>query len=121
MNTDWIRLRQIRIFGHHGVFADERALGQIFEVDVELNVDTHAAATSDTVQDTVDYVEVYHVVERIVAGPSCSLIETMLERIADEILRTFPVYEAVIRIRKPQARMPGPVGVVEVEIRRRKS
>ncbi|MBM3262141.1 MAG: dihydroneopterin aldolase [candidate division Zixibacteria bacterium] len=121
MSDDRIRIRQIRVFGHHGVFVDEKTHGQIFEVDVELSVNTRQAGISDALSDTVDYVEVYHIVEHIVSGPSCALMETLAERIAGEIVRVFPVLEAMIRIRKPQVRMPGPVGVIEVEIRRRKA
>lgn len=118
MTDDWIRLRQIRLFAHHGVYPDERKRGQLFETDVELQMDARAAATSDTLSDTVDYVAVYEVVRQIVSDSPVALLETLVERIALEILRSFAVSQVVVRMRKPQAPMPGPVGGIEVEVRR---
>lgn len=118
MTDDWIRLRQIRLFAYHGVYPDERKHGQLFETDVELQVDARASASSDALSDTVDYAAVYEVVHRIVCDSPVSLLETLVERIAQEVLRSFPVAQVIVRMRKPQAPMPGPVGGVEVEIRR---
>jgi dihydroneopterin aldolase len=118
MPDDWIRVKQIRVFGHHGVYAEERIHGQVFETDVELCTDLHPAARADAVRDAIDYVEVYRVVERTVSGSPNALMETVAERIAAELLRTFPVRQVIVRMRKPRAKMPGPVGAVEIEIRR---
>ena len=118
MTDDWIRLRQIRLFAYHGVYPEERKRGQLFETDVELQMDARASASSDALSDTVDYVAVYEVVHRIVSDSPVSLLETLVERIAQEILRSFTVAQVVVRMRKPHAPMPGPVGAIEVEVRR---
>lgn len=118
MAADCIRIRQIRVFGHHGVYAEERTQGQPFEVDLELRADLRTAGVSDDISGTIDYVAVYRLVERIVAGPPKRLLETLGETIAREILETFPVTRVTVRLRKPRVRMPGPVGAVEVELTR---
>ena len=118
MMDDWVHIQQIRLYGYHGVYAHEREQGQTFEIDVDLCADLSKAGASDKVEDTIDYVRVYRVVERVVTGPSHHLLETVADIVARELLRLFPARQVVIRIRKPRVQMPGPVGSVEIEIRR---
>lgn len=118
MASDWIRLRQMRLYGYHGVYPEERERGQIFEVDVELGIDLSRAAASDALEDAVDYVAVHRAVAQIVTGPPHMLLEALAGEIADGLLRQFPVAQVTVRVRKPRVQMPGPIGSVEVEIHR---
>ena len=115
---DWIRIGQIRLYGYHGVFAEEQEKGQTFEVDVELCMDLKQAGNSDCLESTIDYVEVYRVVEQVVTGKPKQLIEALAEHIARDLLKAFSIQQVIIRVRKPQVQMPGPFGTVEVEITR---
>ena len=66
--VDEITLTGLRVFGRHGVFEDERRVGQHFVVDATLYVSTAAAAASDDVADTVHYGEVAERIAAIVGG-----------------------------------------------------
>ena len=55
--SDRIGLAGLRVRGRHGVFDFERRDGQDFVVDVELELETRAAAASDELADTVHYGE----------------------------------------------------------------
>ena len=46
---DEITLTGLRVFGRHGVYEDERRVGQYFVVDFTLFLDTRPAAQSDDV------------------------------------------------------------------------
>jgi 7,8-dihydroneopterin aldolase/epimerase/oxygenase len=118
--TDRIVLRNIRLEGRHGVPDEERALPQPFEVDVELGLDLRPAGTSDDLARTVDYGGVDEIVRRIVGTESHRLLETIAERIADEVLRRFDVEEVTVRVRKPAVRLGGPLDYAAVEIRRQR-
>lgn len=118
MEHDWIRLRTIRLYGYHGVYPEERERGQFFELDVELGADLSQAAASDRLADAIDYTEVYRTIAQIVTGPPRMLLEALAGDIAERLLRQFPVTRVTVRVRKPHARMPGPIGSVEVEISR---
>jgi hypothetical protein len=52
---DRVAVRGLRAKGHHGVFEREREEGQLFVVDVEMAVDTRAAAADDDLTRTVHY------------------------------------------------------------------
>jgi dihydroneopterin aldolase len=118
--TDRITLRGLRAVGHHGVYAEERANGQPFVVDVVLEVDTRAAAASDDVTHTVHYGELAERVVAVVEGEPVNLIETLAQRIADVCLEDKRVAAVEVTVHKPEA----PVGVefsdVAVSIVRRR-
>ncbi|MET0829053.1 MAG: dihydroneopterin aldolase, partial [Microbacterium sp.] len=84
--ADEITLTGLRVFGRHGVFEDERRVGQHFVVDATLYVSTAAAAASDDVRDTVHYGEVAERIAAIVSGDPVNLLEALAQRIADALL-----------------------------------
>ena len=55
---DRIEVTGIRAWGHHGVLAAEKEIGQEFAVDVVLHLSTAAAGRSDVLSRTVNYAEV---------------------------------------------------------------
>jgi dihydroneopterin aldolase len=107
--------------GYHGVWDEERQIGQRFEVDVEFIIDVNAAAKSDNIKDTIDFYKVYQVVENIVAQKSFKLVETLAETIAATLLRKFSASELRVRVRKPNSPVPGICDGIEVEIVRQKN
>jgi dihydroneopterin aldolase len=116
--SDRITILGIRGFGRHGVFESERREGQEFAVDVELSVDTRAAAASDDLADTVDYGSVAVAVHTLIEGDPVDLIETLAERIADACLAFDGVAAVAVTVHKPAAPIPVPFGDVQLRIER---
>jgi 7,8-dihydroneopterin aldolase/epimerase/oxygenase len=113
---DRIVLRGLRARGHHGVYAEERASGQTFLVDLVLHVDTRAAAASDDVADTVHYGELAAEVVAVVVGEPVNLLEALASRIAQVCLRR-PLVETVeVTVHKPEAPVGVPFDDIEVTI-----
>jgi dihydroneopterin aldolase len=120
---DRIALRGLRFSARHGVHPEEKERPQPFEVDVTLTADLSAAAATDDLGMTADYGAIPAIVARIMDGPSVELIETLAGRIAEATLEaTDPaVVDAVeVRVRKPEAPLPGPFDTVEATIVRRR-
>jgi len=115
---DEILLTGLRATGHHGVYEHERRDGQEFVVDVAMHLDTHPAAASDDVSDTVHYGEVADEVAAIVAGDPVDLVETLAQRIADAVLRRPLVRRVRVTVHKPQAPIAVPFEDVAVTITR---
>jgi dihydroneopterin aldolase len=117
--ADLIRISGIKGFGYHGVFETERANGQDFYVDVELEVDLTRASVSDDVNDTINYAEVTDlVVEEITTNP-VSLIEKLAGRIAERIKETYAQAALVtVTVHKPQAPVSADVKDISVTISR---
>lgn len=115
---DEITLTGLRVFGRHGVYEDERKVGQYFIVDFTLRVDTRRAARTDDVADTVHYGDAAQQVADIVAGEPVDLLETLAARIADALL-TAPMVETVrVTVHKPDAPIPLPFSDVSVTVER---
>ncbi len=113
---DVIRVNNMVFYAYHGVEAAEKKLGQRFEVDVEIFLDTRRAGNTDDIVDTVNYAAVYEIAEEIVIEGEYNLIESMAEDIARLILKRLPVEKTLVRVRKPHVPLPGITDGVEVEI-----
>ena len=118
--TDTITITGIRAIGYHGVLEFERTSGQEFIVDVTLDVHTTDAAKHDDLQLTVDYSDVAKRVHAHIAGDPYQLIETLANRIADDLLTITRVLGVTITVHKPQAPIPVDFDDVAVTITRKK-
>jgi dihydroneopterin aldolase len=119
--TDRIVLSNLQIEARHGVEPREKVELQRFEVDVELHLDLAPAGRSDDLAKTIDYAAVDRRVREIVTSTSFDLIEALAERIASDLLADQPLADAVVvRIRKPDVRLAGPLDGPAVEITRRR-
>ncbi|MEI6648638.1 MAG: dihydroneopterin aldolase [Actinomycetes bacterium] len=106
--SDQIILTGISDTGYHGVFPEERVNGQLFIVDVVLDLDLVAAGNSDHLINTVDYSKVAKLAHDAIIGEPFSLIEKLGEHIALAILDRYSlVRKVVVTVHKPDA----PVGV----------
>ncbi|GIX45795.1 MAG: dihydroneopterin aldolase [Candidatus Tectimicrobiota bacterium] len=96
----------------------EQALGQRFEVDVELGLDLRPAAQHDDLARTINYAEVYDTVKRLVEGERFALLEALAEAIAVQVGRRFAPQRVRVCVRKPHAPIAGILDHVAVEIER---
>ena len=118
---DRIEVTGIRAWGHHGVLAEEKRMGQEFAVDVTLHLSTTPAGTADALSRTVNYAEVALAVHEEMTGGPYDLVETLAEQIAQRILTDtgHPLVRRVgIQVHKPAAPIGLPVGDVTVSIER---
>jgi len=117
--TDRIELRAMRFGGRHGVLPFEAERPQPFEVDVVIELDLAPAGTTDDLARSVDYGAVYAAARAVVEGPHAALLETLAERIAAALLAgSSPASSVTVRVRKPEAPLPGELAWAGVEIRR---
>lgn len=117
--SDRILLSNMAFQARHGVAEWEKAEAQRFEVDVELAFDVQRAALDDDLTQTINYADVYEVTRQVVESTTFNLIEALAEAVAHEILNGQSlVREVVVRVRKPQVRLGGPLDYAGVEIRR---
>ncbi|MGN0228508.1 MAG: dihydroneopterin aldolase [Muribaculaceae bacterium] len=79
--TSSISLNKMRFFACHGVEEQERIVGNHFEVSVTLRCDIAQALTSDCLDHTINYAEIYQCIEREMNIPS-----QLLEHVAGRII-----------------------------------
>ena len=101
-----------------GVYAHEKLNERPLLLDLDLGVETRAAAASDKVRDAVDYQGVRDVVVAFIARERVDLLETLAERLARHLFAEFPIDTLQLRITKPGA-VTG-VSAVGVQIERQR-
>jgi len=117
-----IELRGIELYGFHGVLDDERERGQLFVVDLELELDPEVAATaaeSDRIEDAVDYRDVVETIVAVSDGRAYHLLEAFAAAIAAALVARFPLTRARVRVRKPDVELARPVDHAAVIVERR--
>jgi dihydroneopterin aldolase len=111
-----VEVRDLRVFGRHGVHDEEREHGQDFLFDVELEVGERG--TTDRLEDAVDYVEVARAVQEVSDGRQFNLLEALATAVAAELEQRFAPERVRIRVRKPEVRPAGLDGTVSVTVTR---
>ena len=118
---DRITLSSMRYEGLLGATEEERAFPQMVEVDLVVEVDLSAAASSDALADTVDYGPLLELTERTVERGSFTLLEGLAGVLAKGVLDSAPAVTAVtVRVRKLAVPMDVSMDHAEVEIRRQR-
>ncbi|MGM0508908.1 MAG: dihydroneopterin aldolase [Fusobacteriota bacterium] len=116
---DKILLKNLKIYGYHGVLEEEKKLGQNFYIDLELFLDLQGAGKTDDLKETINYADIYNKVEHITKTNKYDLIETLAENIANSLLSEFTKIKNIrVNIKKPQAPIDGNFDHVGVEIYR---
>ena len=100
---DIVYIRDLRIETIIGIYDWERVTRQTVSLDLEMGTDIKKAATSDSIEDTLDYKSVAKRLIQFVGESEFQLVETMAERIADIVLGEFNVPWMKLRLSKPGA------------------
>lgn len=116
---DKIKIKDLEVYGKHGVLKEENILGQKFLVSLILYLDVKEAGASDNIHHSVSYAEVSHFVNTFMKEHTFKLLEAVAEHLAKELLLRFPLVEKLkIEIKKPWAPILLPMDTVSVEIER---
>lgn len=116
---DEIRIVDLEVFANHGVFPEENTLGQKFVVSLVLRGDFSRACETDSLDDSVDYGAVCHLVDATLRGSTFKLIERAVQAVADAVLEAFPLVQGIdVELKKPWAPIGLPVAYAAVKISR---
>ncbi|MDP6332477.1 MAG: dihydroneopterin aldolase, partial [SAR324 cluster bacterium] len=111
-----ISLNNIIVYGFHGVHQEEKTLGQRFEIDLEYRLANPPFPWKDEERATVSYVNAHKIVSRVCAEKSFNLIETLGNRIIEEMRSRYSIDLIIVRVRKPSVPIQGILDYVEVEV-----
>ena len=98
--ADMLKMYDVVIETHVGVFEWERKELQKIWLDIELPVDARGAARVDDVQHVVDYGAIVTQVRQHVGQRTYHLMETIAEEAAQLILDHFPTDQVQVRVKK---------------------
>jgi len=101
--TDYIALTGLKISCIIGIFDWERKQKQDVLIDVKIPTDAHKASRRDHISDAVDYKKIAKATIAFVEKSQFQLVETMAEKLADMLLKTFDLGEIELSVSKPAA------------------
>lgn len=100
---DTIFLRELEIDATIGIFEWEKRIKQKVRIDLEMATDIAKAAATDSIDDTLDYKAISKRVTQFVEDSSYELIETLIEKVAEILLKEFHIPWVRVTISKPGA------------------
>ena len=116
---DQIRIENLRIFAHHGVYREENEKGQNFYINAVLEMDTVRAGMTDDLGASTNYGEVCRFLDHFIKEHTYQLIETVAEKTTEAVLLKFPLVRRItLEVRKPEAPVPLPFESISVMITR---
>ena len=114
-------IKDLEIFGFHGVFEEEKNLGQKFILSLELDLNLKLAGKSGDLTKSVHYGELCELIEKEFNKKKYDLIETVTLNVADCILREYKIIDGVkVFLKKPWAPIKKHIDTVEIMIQRRR-
>jgi dihydroneopterin aldolase len=99
-SPDEIHIEQLEVFARIGVPEEERANPQRLTVSISFWPYQQTSDLADHIESAVNYSAVAEETKNFVRDQSLSLIETLADRLANHLLKTFPIQKVTIELRK---------------------
>ncbi len=115
-----IQLHDVSIHGYHGIYEEEKKLGNTFIVNLSLDFLAPNKGII-SIDDTIDYVKVYELVKLRMQTPT-PLLETLVLDIANIIFEQFPFINNIkLQITKAQVYVKTLEGNMSVTITKKRN
>lgn len=102
-NTDFVKIKGLKVNAVIGVFDWERAIEQPLLIDVCMATDISEAGKSDDINDAINYKEVCDDITELCQQTKALLIERLAELIAAHILSKYNTTQVEVSVAKPTA------------------
>ena len=113
-----IGFKQLRVRCIIGIEDHEKEKEQDLFIDVKVEFDLSVVSVSRLLEDTVDYVDLAKLTERIAQEGRYELVENYAIDLARAVLNKYPVLSVTLLIRKPQALDQAECSFIEPHVKR---
>ena len=103
INMDKIFINDLQVETVIGIFNWEREIKQTISINLEMEFDISKAAQSDDINDSLDYKKVSKRIISLCEKADSYLVENLIEKIAQVVLKEFPVSKVTVSLEKPGA------------------
>ena len=97
---DEIHIEQLEVLTRIGVPEEERANPQRLTLNISLWPYQKTGDLADNIEQTVNYSAVAEETKRFAREQPANLIETLADRLAEHLLKTFPIHKVTVEVRK---------------------
>jgi len=113
-----IELEEMEFYAYHGCFKEEQLVGNKFVVSISYSLDCNKAILSDSILDTVNYVQIFNIVKREMEIKS-HLLEHVAGRIMNGLLIDFPqIDQLIVKVSKLNPPVGGQMKYVGVTLKK---
>ena len=113
-----IELDAMKFYAYHGILPQETRVGNYFIVNVSYAFFSAKACSTDDLNDTISYADVYNVIKTTMEHPS-KLLEHLTARISKALKSAFPQISYLkIRVSKMNPPLGGEVQSASVTIQK---
>ena len=116
LSMEKITIKDIKLIGYHGLYDHEKRDGVNLGFDVELFFENQINNNDDNINETINYVEVIDTIKRVNSSGSFDLLETLCNKILNEIMKLFSPLKLVVRVRKFELPVDAELSFVEIEM-----
>jgi 7,8-dihydroneopterin aldolase/epimerase/oxygenase len=100
LSSDRIHIEQLEISAHIGVPEKERSTPQRLTVSISFWPYHEQRDVADKIDNTVNYSIVAEETKNFVRDQQANLIETLADRLATHLLKTFRIQKVIVELRK---------------------
>ena len=116
LSMEKITIKDIKLVGFHGLYDYEKRDGVNLGFDVELFFENQINNSDDNINETINYIEVIDIIKRVNSSGSFDLLETLCNKILNEIMKLFSPLKVVVRVRKFELPVDAELSFVEIEM-----
>jgi dihydroneopterin aldolase / 2-amino-4-hydroxy-6-hydroxymethyldihydropteridine diphosphokinase len=117
---DQLIIKNLELFGFHGVNSEEKIMGQKFIIDATIALDLSKAGDSDSLETAINYAELCHKLQEEFKATKHNLIEKAATVLCEYILHHYPmVTEVDLTLKKPWAPIHLPIDYPAVRLVRK--
>jgi dihydroneopterin aldolase len=98
--ADEIHIEQLEVFSVIGVLEHERKGLQRLTVTISFWPYKRTRDMADNIEQAVNYSAVAEETKRFAREQPANLIETLADRLAEHLLKTFPIHKVTVEVRK---------------------
>ena len=100
---DKVFIKDLEVETVIGIYDWEREVRQLISISLVMDFDLTKAAKTDKIEDSLNYKKISKRVIKLAETLKSKLIENLAQKIADTILKEFPVSSIVVTVEKPGA------------------
>jgi dihydroneopterin aldolase len=113
-----IQIAGLQIFGYHGLFEEERSLGQKFTFDIDATLNPAPTHRDDRLDASIRYDAVVDAAVNLAGAMKYQTLEALGEAIAIGLLRRFALIDSIcVGVSKFSPPIPHPLSKVGIAVR----
>ena len=117
---DQLIIKNLELFGFHGVNPEEKSMGQKFIVDAKISLDLSEAGETDSLDSAINYAQLCHELQEVFTHTKHDLIERAATVLCEYILTHYEqVIQVDLTLQKPWAPIHLPIDYPAVRLIRK--